>query len=136
MMENKTKIILQGRLSGTQRNRLTRLLDMMYTPTELSEKIGFERRQVYRVYIPLGCPYQETNNGRRKWVNGKDFREWYLATYTKAPLGENETFCLTCKQAVQIINPEKNQKGRITYLLSNCPVCGRRCTRIIKNKGY
>ncbi len=57
-MEDKSNIILQGRLDGRQRNRLKRLLDMMYSPKELSEEIGVNKEQIYRVYVPLGCPHE------------------------------------------------------------------------------
>ena len=65
-----TEIIRQGKLNGKQRNRLKSLLDMMYRPSELSEEIGITRNQIYRVYIPLGCPHiQDEHN--HYWVNGK-----------------------------------------------------------------
>jgi len=132
-MNSNKEIILRGRLSGEQRNRFGRLQNMMYTPTELAEEIGFNRRQVYRVYRPLGCPHEYTNNGRRLWINGLEFKNWYQETYKKRHLDTDETFCLTCKRAVKIENPQKYKSGRITYWLSYCPHCGRKSTRIIKN---
>lgn len=130
-MANKTeKIILKGRLDGTQRNKLARLLDMLYTPSELADEVGFTRRQVYRVYIPAGCPHSRDDR-RHIWINGKDFREWYEQTYPRVSLAKDETFCLTCKRAVKIINTVKKQKDRLHYWVSKCPHCGRKLTRII-----
>ena len=63
------EIILKGRLDGNQRNRLVRLLNMLYSPSELANEIGFTKRQVYRVYIPLGCPHEKDSKGRN-WING------------------------------------------------------------------
>jgi hypothetical protein len=130
-MANKTeKIILKGRLDGTQRNKLARLLDMLYTPSELADEVGFTRRQVYRVYIHAGCPHSRDDR-RHIWINGKDFREWCEQTYPRVSLGQDETFCLTCKIPVKIINPIRKQKGRLHYWISNCPNCGRKLARII-----
>ena len=124
------EMILKGRLSGSQRNRLVRLLDMLYKPSELAEEIGFTRRQVYRVYIPAGCPHSRDEK-RYIWINGNEFREWYEETYPRVSLAEDEAFCLTCKKPVKLINPTRKQKGRLHYWVSECPYCGRNLARII-----
>ncbi|PKO02216.1 MAG: hypothetical protein CVU43_08860 [Chloroflexi bacterium HGW-Chloroflexi-5] len=124
------EIELKGRLDGNQRNRLVRLLDMMYSPSELANEIGFEVRQVYRVYIPLGCPYESDSKGRH-WINGQQFRNWVTDLYKKRELKLNEAFCLTCKKPVRMIDPERIQEGRLFYYLCVCPVCGRKLARII-----
>lgn len=130
MTDKSEEIILKGRLNGTQRNKLVRLLDMLYTPSELANEVGFTRRQVYRVYIPLGCPHSKDDR-RHIWINGKDFREWCEQTYPRVSLEQDETFCLTCKKAVKIVNPEKKRKDRLEYWTSKCPRCDRKLTRII-----
>ena len=89
MADKNEEIILKGRLKGWQRMRLTKLLDMMYKPSEIAEIIEFERRQFYRVYIPAGCPHQKDGKGYL-WINGKGFREWYEATYPRVTLGKDE----------------------------------------------
>ena len=124
------EIILKGRLKGYQRMKLQKLLDMLYTPSELAREIGFTRRQVYRVYVPLGCPNIKDDNGRR-WINGREFAEWYEATYPKQTLSENEAFCLTCKKAVAMRNPKRCKKGLLHYWVSDCSNCRRKLTRII-----
>ena len=53
----KEEIELKGRLDGRQRNRLKSLLNMKYRPREIAEEVGFSVHQVYRVYIPLECPF-------------------------------------------------------------------------------
>lgn len=120
---------LAGRLSGSQRMKLQNLLDMLYKPSELAEEIGFTVRQVYRVYIPLGCPCDHAPGP--VWINGKVFAEWYEATYPKQKLLEDEAFCLTCKKAVKMVQPVKNKKGRLSYWVCNCFACGRKISRII-----
>ena len=103
---------------------------MLYSPSELAHEIGFEVRQVYRVYIPLGCPHEKDSTGRL-WINGKDFRNWVNDLYQKRNLKSNEAFCLTCKKSVKMISPERIQKGRLLYYLCNCPNCGRKLAKII-----
>lgn len=124
------EILLRGRLNGSQRMHLIKLLDMFYKPSELAAEVGFERRQLYRVYIPLGCPH-ERDRQRHIWINGKKFREWYEETYPRVKIAEDEAFCLTCKKAVKIVNPARKQKGRLHYWISYCPNCDRKLARII-----
>ncbi len=130
MSEDQEVILLKGRLDGNQRNRLARLLDMLYTPSELAKEIGFTTRQVYRVYIPAGLPH-ERDQKSRIWINGKVFQEWVKEVYKKQELGMNEAFCLTCKQAVKMVGPERKQEGRLFYYICTCPNCGRKLARII-----
>lgn len=128
--ENKPITILRGRLNGAQRNRLRSLLDMLYRPSELAKEVGFNKQQVYQAYIPLGCPHRKDKKGHI-WINGQHFREWYEETYRKTKLKNNEAYCLTCLQAVEIVNPTHYKKGGMTYLLCDCPQCGRKLARIL-----
>lgn len=130
MEEDQSIILLRGRLNGDQRNRLAKLLDMLYTPSELAKEIGFSTRQVYRVYIPAGCPHSR-DKLNHLWINGREFREWVLELYKKRDLSPTEAFCLTCKKAVRMVEPERLQEGRLVYYLCNCPNCGRKLARII-----
>jgi len=127
------KTILAGRLRRTQALQAKYLLDMLYTPAEIAAGIGFSRRQFYRVYFPAGCPSIRDAKGHH-WVNGKEFAEWYEKTYQKVKLGKDETFCLTCKQAVLMVDPEIRQKGGLTYSVSKCPNCGRNLPKFIRKQ--
>ena len=127
---NQKETILSGRLDGKQRNRLKGLFDMLYKPGELADEIGISIDQIYRVYIPLGCPIIREER-RHFLLNGKDFRDWYLVTYQKTQIKDNETFCKTCKKAVDIYLPENRKKGDLSYILSVCPICGRKLSKII-----
>lgn len=131
-MEEKTEILLRGRLGGKQRLRLEKLLDMLYKPSELAEEVGFTRRQVYRVYIPVGCPHSKDNQ-RHIWINGREFREWYEATYPRFTVKDGEGFCLTCKRVVRLEKPVQVKKGGLLYWIGYCPKCSRKIPRIIKN---
>ena len=101
MDKDQDAILLKGRLDGQQRNRLKGLLDMLYSPAELAEEIGMNKEQVYRVYIPLGCPHERDAN-KRILINGRAFVDWYKDLYKKAQVSEGETFCKTCRKAVEI----------------------------------
>lgn len=127
------EIVLAGRLDGRQRNRIKGLLNMMYSPRELAEEIGINVNKIYMVYVPGGCPH-ERDNKRHIWINGKIFRTWFGEIYAKRTLGKGETFCLTCKKAVLIVEPERKQNGGLIYDLSHCPNCGRKLTRIVDHK--
>ena len=123
-------MLLKGRLDGRQRNRLKRLLDMLYSPKELAEEVGFDKEQVYRVYIPLGCPH-ERDSRNHILINGAVFSEWYQQHYKKAHLSQDETFCKSCKKAVAIVDGKQQVTGKLTYILSICPNCGRKLTKIV-----
>lgn len=120
-----------------KKNRLAKLLDMMYRPKELAEEIGFSVRQVYRVYIPLGLPHKKNDRGLI-YIHGVTFREWITEFYKKREMKNNEMFCLTCKKPVEMINPAKYQEERIVYYVCACPHCGRVSARILqqKRRGY
>jgi hypothetical protein len=126
------KPIIRGRLKGNELRKLSGLLDMLYTPSELANAIGFTRRQVYRAYLPLGCPNEKDDSGHIL-INGRAFREWYRTTYRKQKLDENEAYCLACKFAVPLINPTELHKGNYRYWSSNCPNCGSKLSKAITN---
>lgn len=126
-------MILKGRLDGKQRNRLKGLFDMMYSPRLLAEEVGMNIDQIYAVYIPLGCPHERDGKNHIR-INGKAFSEWYGRVYAKINLANDETFCLTCKKGVKLVNPKEQMKNDLVYVLSVCPVCGRRLTKIIERK--
>ena len=106
---------------------------MLYSPKELAEEIGITIDQVYRVYIPAGCPH-ERDEWRHILINGKVFKAWFEENYQKRSLEPGQAFCLTCKKAVKMINPVRKQKDRLIYDLCDCPNCGRKLTRIIDHK--
>jgi hypothetical protein len=128
--KNKFEVILAGRLDGKQRNRLKSLLDMMYKPSELAQELGINIDQVYSVYLPLGCP-NKRDGKRYIEINGREFKDWYIKNYQKAKVETDETFCKTCKKPVKIVNGSIVKKDKLIYILSSCPNCGRRLSKII-----
>lgn len=129
-----SEFIFKGRLDGKQRNRLKSLFDMLYSPKELADEIGMHIDQVYNVYIPFGCPHERDGRNHIS-INGKTFAGWYSTVYTKLHLANDETFCKSCKKGVKIFQPKEIIKSGLVYWLSACPVCGRKLTKIIANKG-
>ncbi|MEA3349910.1 MAG: hypothetical protein U9Q82_04740 [Chloroflexota bacterium] len=129
-------LILRGRLKGQQLKYLSRLLDMEYTTTELSKIVGFSRRQIYRVYRKMSDFPHRIDTSGRIWINGVEFREWYYKKYGrgKYKLASDETFCLTCRRGVKIVEPDKCYREGLEYLESECPHCGRKLSRILKKE--
>lgn len=124
----------QGRLNGEQRHKLRKLLHMKYTPNELAEELSINKRQFYNVYLPLGCPHEQDSR-RHIWIVGTEFKDWYQETYQKRKLAENQAYCVSCKQAVSIVNPVEHTKEGLTYLLCECPQCNRTVAKILSMKG-
>ena len=125
---------MKGRLSGDKRTRLKRLLNMMYRPSEIASEVGFGRRQFYKVYIPEGCPHERDGRGHI-WINGKEFRDWYIIRYPKMKLGAGEAFCLTGRKPVEMIDPIKHDNDGLKYFVCFCPDCGRKLSRIYDKVG-
>jgi Zn finger protein HypA/HybF involved in hydrogenase expression len=133
MKEDFPTLFQKGKLNGSQRNRVKRLLNMLYTPKELAEEIGISKQQIYRVYIAYGCPHCKDRRGRI-WVNGEEFKAWIEETYKKHKLKPNQAYCVSCKQIVDIVEPEKVKKDNLIFYLSVCPLCSKRVARIIDCK--
>lgn len=132
-MTDRTEYIFKGRLNGTQRNKVKGLLNMMYSPRELAEEIGIDKNQIYRVYLPLNCPHEKDTYGRIR-IHGLSFLSWYEETYKKVRVEKNQAWCVSCKKIVDISEPTRHIKGRLTYDLSTCPLCGNTVAKIIDAK--
>ncbi len=133
MTDNSTPIQRRGRLNRAQSINLRKLYNMLYTPAELADTLGVTRRQFYRVYVPLGCPHTRDDTGHL-WINGAEFAAWYRQVYAKKRLEAGETFCLTCKRAVPLSDPQSIEKGGMVFLQSICPNCGRTLARFVENR--
>lgn len=133
-MNDETRL-LRGRLNGAQKNRMRKLRDMYYKPGEIAEIVGIKIKQFYRVYIPEGCPH-ERDERNHIWINGKQFRNWVETTYKKRKLGENQAYCSSCDQSVDLENRERKttKTGDTDYIEGNCIHCGRKTVRIVENR--
>ena len=126
--------LLKGRLDGSHRIRVTKLMNMLYTPDELAEELKISVNQVSQVYVLAGCPC-ERDTKQDIWINGELFWEWYEATYPRDSLGENKAFCVSCNKPVDINNPMQEKKKCFSYWVCICPKCGRKLARIISADG-
>jgi predicted RNA-binding Zn-ribbon protein involved in translation (DUF1610 family) len=132
-MEDKAEFMIQGRLDGSQRNKVKGLLNMLYTPRELSDEIGINKDQIYRVYIPAGCPYSKDGQNHNL-INGKEFKIWYEENYQKRTLEKGQAYCVSCKKIVEVSNPERMSKGNLVYDAYVCPNCGKKVIRFVDAK--
>ena len=127
----------KGELNKEQKMRMRSLLNMVYTTNELAEHIGFDRRQIYRVYCHMeGHPFVKPEGSRLLEVNGKAFREWYYKTYKKQHVNTDELVCVGCKSVIPL--PEKPgsilHKELIDIYKYVCPKCGRTTCRFVSRK--
>lgn len=109
--------------------RLTRLLQMEYSPRELAEELGCDIRTIRRA-IEAGCPHRATDGGR-VYVVGTDFQDWYAVQGTKQTLGDGEAFCVRCRQVITMLNPAFVRTKRAGRLEGTCPLCDGVVNRFI-----
>jgi hypothetical protein len=64
-------------------------------------------------------------------IHGMAFKDWYHSIYRKRTLAINEAFCITCRVAVNMEQPSPNVVNGLSYMLAECPECGRSLSRII-----
>jgi RNase P subunit RPR2 len=58
-------------------------------------------------------------------------QQWYIRNYQKANVKRDETFCKTCRKPVKIVDGSVIRRDKISYILSVCPNCGRKLSKII-----
>lgn len=115
---------------------LSRLLNMLYRPSEIAAEIDVSVETVYRSYLPAGAPYEKDGMGNI-WINGRAFRGWAEGVIgtrkaNKPPMGEGLAWCLKCNQAVEIVNPRRRGvKRNLAMLQGACPICGTRVFRTV-----
>lgn len=63
--------------------KLKRLLYMEYRPSELADELGLDIQDIYKYYMPKGCPYTKDDTGH-VWIVGTEFRTWFEATLLKS----------------------------------------------------
>jgi len=128
-----SKIILRGRLKGQQRYNLRGLMNVDLKASELAEELGISKNQIYRVYVPLGCPHTRDEHNHI-WINGKQFKEWYEELYKKRKPKKDQTWCVSCKKFVKLENPITEKSGSLVFYISICPVCEKQTAKIIDHK--
>ncbi len=128
------------RLNRSQIARLKRLLDMPYTPAEISREIGISVDALYRTHIPAGVPIF-VDEKQRIWINGLAYREWVRNNLSarrrnKKSMGENTAYCLRCNAIVNIIDAKISSYRRgVRQMTGRCPVCKGVVNRFLSSKG-
>lgn len=114
--------------------KLTRLLDMLYRPSEIAEEIGVSMDTIYRSYIPAGLPYLR-DPSKHIWIHGPAFIAWARQTISKkmderSGLPDDHAWCMKCNQPVPLLSPTLKAVNRYLELLqSQCPQCGTKINR-------
>ena len=113
---------------------LSRLLNMLYKPSEIAELIGVTTETVYRSYLPAGAPFKKDDKGN-VLIHGLEFASWAKGVFQSKKMGTmelNQAWCCKCKRATEIKRPIPVKITRyVTMLQGNCSECGTRVNRAI-----
>lgn len=100
------------------------LLNMLYTLPELAAELRMPAATL-RDWTLVGLPH--THDARAHiWINGVEFANWVYEMRNSRPvlhLRANEAYCLHCRRAVEIVNPQESRAGNQRILTGRCPVC-------------
>lgn len=107
-------------------SRLTRLLNMEYTPTELAAELNTTVRQI-RAAIDQDAPHRQTAGGH-VFVNGADFAHWVRQqsqARQRQRLDPNQAYCFKCRSAVPLtVVTVTATNGNSELAKGVCPLCG------------
>ena len=124
--------VLQGRknLPHLVIVRAPGLLPMLYTPRELEQELGVNARTI-REWIKQGMPYERDARGHL-WINGVALAVWVEQIRTTnqiCKLADDEAYCLKCRQAVKLSDPQPLRQAKLIVLRGTCPTCGTKINR-------
>jgi hypothetical protein len=112
--------------------KLSRLMNMMYKPSEVAAEIDVTTETVYRSYLPGGCPFERDKAGNI-WINGLAFAAWVREVSTKKEMNrlqDGQAFCLRCRKAVALERPRERFRGRYVVIFQGkCEACGAKINR-------
>ena len=120
--------------------KLSRLMDMLYKPSEIAEEIGVSVDTVYRSYLPAGLPYLEQDG--QFWIHGPAFIAWARGTISQRKnkrkgMDEDHAWCMKCNRPVMMNRPRAvYQNHYMRILQSACPHCGCKVNRAVKGGGH
>ncbi len=101
------------------------LLPMLYMPSELAQELGVTASTI-REWLAQGAPHQRDARGYF-WIDGRRFAAWVKAmrhSQLSQPLGDDEAYCLRCRQPVKLLASTTTQRGKHILLNGVCPTCG------------
>jgi hypothetical protein len=109
----------------------TGLLPMFYTVHELVEEIAIPERTLCD-WLSHGAPHTRDRLSHI-WIDGRSFASWVESLPKKsngARLKNDEGYCLSCKRAVDMLNPILYPSAsRVIYIHGTCPVCNGKITQ-------
>ena len=109
------------------------LLPMLYTTTELATELHIEAWQL-REWIKAGMPHQYDHQ-QHIFIHGHQFAAWVdtQRSVQRGPkLATDEGFCLSCRKAVKLIDPQSTVQGKRKLLRAICPTCQQPVFRGVK----
>lgn len=121
-------------LKHTQIIRLSRILNMMYRPSEIAEEIEVTADTIYRSYLPAGLPHIRDGQGN-VWIHGPAFVSWAKETICKrksqrSGLPADHAWCMKCNRPVLMKRPTVKTVNRYLEILqAACPHCSRTVNR-------
>jgi hypothetical protein len=119
--------------------KLSRLLDMLYKPSELADELGVTLDTIRRSYIPAGLPVIKDDTGHI-WIHGLSFIKWVNSNQNarqkrdknKCPI--DESFCFSCKKRVKFpyLKPAKVMPANrwVEMMQAPCPICGGKVNKL------
>ena len=108
--------------------KLSRLLNMLYKPSEIADEIGVSTDTVYRCYLPAGLPHTRDRKGNI-WIHGPAFVSWARETISQKKskrhgLPDDHAWCMKCNRAVELIHARIVFSNRyIEIVQAHCPDC-------------
>ena len=112
--------------------RLSRLMNMMYKPSEIADLFGVTAETVYRSYLPGGCPFERDKDGII-WIHGVSFADWVQSVTVQKKmtrLEDGQAWCLRCRGAVKLNNPRLRFTSRYVKIYQGkCETCGAKINR-------
>lgn len=112
--------------------RLSRLMDMLYKPSEIADEIGVTTETVYRSYLTGGCPF-ERDKQENIWIHGTSFAAWVRSVVAKNELNrlaDGQAWCLRCRRAVTMTRPRERFRGRYVVIYQGrCEACDAKINR-------
>jgi len=121
------------RVTRAVRERLGRLLEMRYRPSELAEELGVCVDTVRRGWLRAGAPHARDGAGA-VWLVGTEVAAW-LEGFTDRPtvtLQAGEAYCLQCRAAVVIEDARREDMGHAVLVRGRCARCGGRVARMAR----
>lgn len=122
--------------------RRTKLLNMMYTSTELADELNVDRPYLTENLVKMhGMPSERDENGRY-WFSGMDVLRWIEKYHddkmsrkrNRVPYADNEFYCIHCKKRVfnDDYRIEQPSGGHHMQKTTTCPECHRPIFKFMK----